>query len=337
MTGEDAARAGPPGHDPLRGPAQEQAGPHGQGHPPGHDHGHGDRHGPGHGHTQGDRLLGWAVAVNLALTALQIAGGLVSGSIALLADAMHNLSDALALLLAWAARRVARRAAHPAMSFGYGRAEAVAALVNHTALALVALYLAAEGLLRLIAPPPVEGWIVVAVAGVALAVDAATAALTWRMARESANIRAAFLHNLADALGSVVVIVAGSLILLYDWRLIDPLATLAISAYILWLVAREIRPVLGLLMLGAPAVPAPAEVRRLLEAVEGVAGVHHLHLWQIEEGRLSVEAHLVLAPGANAATVLRAARRALAAGAGIRHATLEPEADGAGCAEAALR
>lgn len=187
-----------------------------------------DHAGQGH-HRHGDRLLGWAVAVNLGLTAVQVAGGLVSGSIALLADAVHNLSDALALLLAWAARRVARRAATPAMSFGYGRAETVAALVNYTALALVALYLAAEGLMRLLDPPAVEGWVVVAVAGVALVVDAATAALTWRLARESSNIRAAFLHNLADALGSVVVIVAGTLILLYDWRLIDPLATLAIA------------------------------------------------------------------------------------------------------------
>lgn len=297
-----------------------------------------DHTGPGHHHhhhAAGDRLLGWAVAANLGLTAVQIAGGLVSGSIALLADAMHNLSDALALLLAWAARRVARRAATPAMSFGYGRAQTIAALVNYAALALVALYLAAEGLMRLLDPPAVEGWVVVAVAAVALAVDAATAALTWRLAKESANVRAAFLHNLADALGSVAVIVAGTLILLYDWRLIDPLATLAIAAYILWMVAGELRPVVRLLMLGAPEDPGPEAVASTLAAVPGVASVHHLHLWQIDEGRLAVQAHLVLADGADQARVLRAARAALAGRHAIAHATLEPEPFGAGCAEAA--
>ncbi|MCC6305908.1 MAG: cation transporter [Rhodobacteraceae bacterium] len=309
----------------------------------GHDHGggkdagrgRGHRHHGHHHHHHGDRALGWAVAVNLALTVVQVAGGLVAGSIALLADAMHNLSDALALLLAWAARRVARRRATPAMSFGYGRAEAVAALVNYTALVLVAFYLAAEGLVRLLDPPAVEGWIVVWVAGVALVIDALTAALTWRLARESANVRAAFLHNVADALGSVVVIVAGVLIILWDWRLIDPLATLAIAGYILWMVAGEVRPVVRLLMLGAPDDPGPAAVAATLGAVAGVASVHHLHLWQIDEGRLAVQAHLALADGADQPGVLRAARAALVRHHAIGHATLEPEPFGAPCAEGA--
>jgi cobalt-zinc-cadmium efflux system protein len=153
-----------------------------------------DHHGHGHGHgigaDAGDRRLGLAIAVNLALTVAQIAGGVLSGSVALIADAVHNLSDALSLLLAFVARRIARRPADAAMSFGYRRAESVAALMSYTALIVVALYLAGEGAMRLFDPPPVDGWIVVVVAGVALAVDTATALLTWRMAKESANVRA---------------------------------------------------------------------------------------------------------------------------------------------------
>ncbi len=197
-----------------------------------HDHGHHHHH-----HVDpdaGDTRVGMAVGVNLLLTVAQFIGGLLSGSLALIADAIHNLSDALSLVIAFAARKIARRPADDTMTFGYGRAEVVAALVNLTTLVVIGLLLVYEGLMRLVDPPEVEGWIVVILAGIALAVDLATVLLTVRMAKTSMNIRAAFLHNLADALGSVAVIVAGTLILLFDWRLVDPIVTLGISVYILW-------------------------------------------------------------------------------------------------------
>jgi cobalt-zinc-cadmium efflux system protein len=294
-----------------------------------HDHHHGHHHA-----AAGDRSLGLAVAVNLGLTAAQIVGGIVSGSVALIADAVHNLSDALALVLAFAARRIARRPPDLSMTFGYRRAETVAALMSYTALVVVALYLAGEAVVRLSDPPAVEGWIVIAVACIALGVDTATALLTWRLSRESANVRAAFLHNLADALGSVAVIVAGTLILLFDWRLIDPLATLAIAGWILWTALREMRPVIRLLMDAAPVAPDPGRVRAVMTGVAGVAGIHHLHVWQIDERRVAVEAHVELRPAAEPTAVVRAVKAALAAELGIGHSVLEPEPDGAGCADA---
>jgi len=281
----------------------------------------------------GDRRVAFAVAVNVLLTVVQIAGGILSGSVALLADAAHNLSDALSLAIAFIARRIARRPSDGAMTFGYGRAEVVAALVNYSTLIVIGLYLAFEAAWRLADPPGVDGWMVVVVAGGALVVDVATALLTLRLSRESMNIRAAFVHNLADALGSLGVIVAGGLILLYDWRLADPLATLGIAGYILWTALREIGPVIRILMLGSPPGLEAQEVLTEMERVAGVESVHHLHLWQLDEHRVSLEAHVVvdaldLATGREIGVRLRARLREAF---GIRHVTLDVESRQTAC------
>jgi cobalt-zinc-cadmium efflux system protein len=303
-----------------------------------HDHAHhGNGHGHGHHHLDpdaGDRRIAAAIGVNMLLTVAQVIGGILSGSLALIADAIHNFSDAISLIVAYGARRVARRPADATMTFGYGRAEVVAALVNYTTLIVIALYLVWEGVSRLIDPPEVEGWIVVILAGIALVIDAVTAALTWSMAKTSMNIRAAFLHNVADALSSVAVIVAGTLILLYDWRLIDPLVTLGISAYILWHVGREILPVIRILMLGSPDDIPREEVARALAETEGVAGVHHIHLWEIDENRRSVEAHVIVDRMENFPDVSARIKAMLGKRFGISHSTLQPELPGSGCPDA---
>ena len=292
-----------------------------------HDHSHGHHLDPG----AGDRRVMAAVAVNVLLTVAQIMGGIISGSMALIADAIHNFSDAISLIVAFVARRVGRRPADARMTFGYGRAEVVAALVNYTSLTVIALYLVYEGVARLIDPPEVQGWIVVILAGVALAVDAVTAALTYSMSKTSMNIRAAFLHNLADALSSLAVIVAGTLIILYDWRLVDPIVTLGISAYILWHVGREILPVIRVLMLGSPVGTAREDVRRAIETTEGVVGVHHIHLWEIDEGRRSVEAHVVVTRLDSFPATAERIKTMLRDRFGISHSTLQPETPSTGC------
>lgn len=242
----------------------------------------------------GDKRVVAAVFVNFLLTIVQIIAGVISGSLALIADAIHNLSDALSLVIAFAARRIARRPADAEMTFGYKRAEVVAALVNYTTLIVVAFYLAAEGVQRLLNPVAVEGWIVVVVAGVALLVDTITALLIFRLSKDSMNMRAAFVHNMADALGSIAVIIAGTLILLYDWRLVDPIVTLGISAYILWHAILGIKPVIRVLMLGSPSAVSAADVMRRLEDDPDVVDVHHMHLWMMGEHEASLDAHVVL-------------------------------------------
>ncbi len=304
-----------------------------------HDHGGQSRSHHGHHHPQikeGDRRMQAAVAVNLLLTAVQIIAGVISGSLALVADAIHNLSDALSLIIAFFARKIGRRPADAKMTFGYGRAEVVAALINYTTLIIVALYLAAQGVERLFNPAQVEGWIVVVVAGVALIIDTITALLVMRMARDSVNIRAAFLHNVADALGSVAVIIGGTLILLYDWRLVDPLITLLIAGYILWHAGREVGPVVRILMLGAPEDTALEEVITALRATDGIADLHHLHLWRMQEHETALEAHVVITEGTDPQEIKDRIKAQLFERFSIRHSTLEVERDGAGCKEAPL-
>ena len=281
----------------------------------------------------GDARVLWAIAVNIGLTLAQVVGGILAGSLALIADALHNFSDAISLVIAFAARRIARRPADAAMTFGYGRAEMVAALINYTTLIVIGLYLVYEAAIRAIDPQPVDGWLIVVIAGIALVVDALTAALTYRMSKTSVNIRAAFLHNLADAMGSVAVIVAGTLILLYDWRLIDPAATLLIAGYILWQSFSEIGGVIRMLMLGSPPDIETGQVVAELRGIEGVADVHHVHLWQMEERRAALDTHLVIAPGrwAEADRIKSAARAMLENSFGITHSTLEVECSGHAC------
>ena len=301
-----------------------------------HNHSHAHSHEKGH-HARaaemGDRRLAVAVAINLGLTIVQVAGGILSGSLALIADALHNLSDAGSLVIAFAAQRIGRRPADPRMTFGYGRAEIVAALINFTTLILIGVYLGYEAVMRLLDPQPVEGWTVVIVAGVALAVDVATAALTRARSQESMNVRAAFLHNIADALASVAVIVGGVVVILYDWTLIDPILTLLISAYVLWHGASEIGGAIRILMLGTPAELDAHEVVAAMRAETGIENVHHVHLWRFDERRIFLEAHLVLSDGSAAAEVKARVRRLLSEEFGVRHVTLETERSDEACQE----
>ncbi|MCI2400718.1 cation diffusion facilitator family transporter [Aliiroseovarius subalbicans] len=294
-----------------------------------HDHHH-------HHHTDpeaGDARVAWAVAANVALTLAQIVGGLLSGSVALIADAIHNLSDAASLAIAFFARKIARRPTDAGMTFGYKRAELVAALINYTTLIVIGFYLLYEGIMRFFDPPEVTGWLVIIVAGIALAVDAFTALMTWRMAKDSANIRAAFLHNVADALGSVAVIVVGILIVTFGWHLADPIATIGIATYILWMGLGEVRGVIHILMLGAPQGIEAEEVLAVMEAVDGIDSVHHLHIWQISEQVVSLEAHVV-ADAANwpdCANAKRAVKNVLRDRFAITHVTLDMEGPGDHC------
>ena len=273
-----------------------------------------------------DARLLVAIAVNGLLTVVQAVGGLLSGSLSLVADALHNLSDAGALLIALVARRIGRKPADRFQTFGYRRVELVGAVINATTLIVVGLYLVYEAVMRVVDPPPVAGWTVVIVAGVALVVDVVTALLTYSMARGSLNVRAAFIHNVTDALGSVAVIVAGILILRYQLYLADVVATFLIAGYALYHGVVITREATRILTLGVPAdIHVPALVDALL-AVDGVADVHHLHVWELDESQRSFEAHIVV----ERQDVMLAQRvtglvRSVLERYGITHATLECE------------
>lgn len=304
-----------------------------------HDHGHGHSHVHGHHHHHpgagaGDGRMVGALAVNLLLTLVQVAGGILAGSLALIADALHNFSDAISLGIAFAARKIARRPSDDSMTFGYVRAEIVAALINYTTLIVIGLYLAYEAMLRFFDPSPIAGWLIVAVAGVALAVDLVTALLTYRLSKSSMNIRAAFVHNLADALGSVAVIAAGTLIILFDWWIVDPIVTLVIAGYVLWLALSEIKGSIRILMLGTPPDLDIGALIAAMRAVDGVEDVHHVHVWAIDEHENTLEAHVVVADeaGPEADRVKEKIKALAFTRFGIGHATLELERASAPCA-----
>jgi cobalt-zinc-cadmium efflux system protein len=287
----------------------------------------------GHGHHHhvdpeaGDRRVFAAIAVNMGLTVAQVIGGIMSGSLALIADALHNFSDAISLIIAFGARKIARLPRDAEMTFGYGRVEVVAALINYTTLIVIGLYLLYEAAMRFANPQDVEGWIIVVIAGIALVVDVVTAMLTYTMSKSSVNIRTAFLHNVADALGSVAVIFAGTLILLYDWRLVDPIVTVMIAGYILWQSFHEIGPVIRILMLGSPPEIETEAVLHTVRGIDGVTGIHHAHFWQMDEHRAALDAHIVIAEGrwSDADAVKDRIKAALSDQFDIEHTTLELE------------
>lgn len=270
--------------------------------------------------------MGLAVAANMLLTLGQVAGGILSGSLSLIADALHNFSDAASLLIALFAVRISKKPPDELKTFGYRRAETIAALINLVTLVIIGLYLVAEAIKRFYSPQPIEGWIVVVLAGVALIVDVFTALLTYSQSKHSMNIKAAFLHNVSDALASVGVMIAGTLIILYGWIWTDAAVTLLISGYVLWQGFTNIPEVIHLLMEGTPEDIDIGEVIKEMEKNHNVKGVHHVHIWQLDESRNALEAHVVLEKGDfSMEQVKYSLKKMLHSNFAIEHSTLEFE------------
>ncbi len=286
-----------------------------------HDHGNG----AGDHVDVGTRRLGIAVAINLLLTVVQIVAGLAAGSLALIADSLHNLSDAAGLVLALVARRIAQRPADEDRTFGYGRAEVVGGLVNLSSVMVLAVYLLIEAASRSMAHPHVEGRIVVVVGAIALAVDVGTAILTYTLSKESVNIRAAFLHNVCDAAASVAVVVSGVLIVTLGWYWTDMAATAAISVYIVWLSIAPMKRCIRILMQSTPEQIRLADVAEAIRGIAGVNGLHHLHVWPIDERMTSLEARVVVddAPLSVVEDVRDRIADAMRERFGITHCTIE--------------
>ena len=296
-------------------------------------------HDHGHAHIDpesGDRRVAVAIWANGLLTVAQIVGGIFSGSLALIADALHNFSDMASLVIAFGARKISRRPADADMTFGYGRIEVVAALINYTTLIVIGFYLVYEGGMRMIDPPEVMGWTVVILGGIALVIDTLTAMLTYSMQKGSMNIRALFLHNLSDALASVAVIIGGTLIILFDMRWVDPAITIGIALYILYLSFTEIGGPIRTLMLGSPPDIDGAQVADALRKVEGVKDVHHVHLWQMQEHDVALDCHIVIDPASadRIDAIKNSVKDMLNEQFSIGHSTLELETSEQTCCDA---
>lgn len=277
-----------------------------------------------------DRRIIWSVVLNVGLTVAEVVGGVLSGSVALIADALHNFNDAMALVVTLVARRVSRRQADNQYTFGYKRAELIGATINLTALIVVGLFLIIEAIKRLIDPHPIDGWTVIIVAAIALAVDIGTAWLLWAMSKGSLNVRAAFIHNVSDALASVAVLVGGVCVVLWGVTVVDPLLTFLIAGYILYQGFKAMRGAVRILMQAAPVGMDIQEVIDTLNALDGVDHVHHAHVWQIDEHRRSLEAHVMVSEtdAAQWSAIKGRIKACLAQRFDIDHSTLEFEAPG---------
>ena len=285
------------------------------------------RHGD-HAHPQrGRNTLLIALAITLGYAIVEAAGGALFGSLALLSDAGHMFSDALALGLAAFAAWVGARPAGSRHSYGFARAEVVAAFVNGLALLLVVIFIAVEAVGRLLDPQPVAGLGVIMVATVGLVMNLFVAVIIGREAHDL-NTRAALLHVVGDLVGSVAAITAGAVIHFTGWQPIDPLLSIVIAVLILASTIRLLRNALHVLMEGVPAGLRMEEIAGALKELEGVRTVHDLHVWTISSGQSALSAHMELDDLARWPAMLERARRMLHGRFGIDHVTLQPEQTG---------
>ena len=270
------------------------------------------------------RLLWLATTLTLAYAGVEAGVGWWAGSLALVADAGHMVNDAAALALAAIAAWLAGRPASARHSYGFGRAELLAALVNSLALLILVAWIAVSAVQRLHDPQPVIGEAVSVAAAVGLGINLLVAWLLSRGAR-NLNVRAALLHVMGDLLGSVAALLSGLVIAFTGWTPMDPLLSLGISALIVVSSLRLLREALHGLMEGTPFNLAPEAVGQALATVPGVASVHDLHIWSVASEQTLLTAHLVVRDLRQWETVLEACHTLLTERFGIHHATLQPE------------
>jgi cobalt-zinc-cadmium efflux system protein len=288
------------------------------------EHRHGDSRHDHHLTTSGSRPLVIAVALTAGYALVELAGGLWSGSLALLADCGHMLTDAAALLFSLAANKVAQRPASARHSFGLARAEVVAAFVNSLALLAVVAWLVIEGIERIVHPVRVNGAAVLLIAAVGLAVNLVVAWVLSRH-RENLNMRAALLHVLGDLLGSVAALAAGAVIYFTGYTVADPLLSMLVSGLILRSTVGVLKESTLVLLDSVPAGVEFQQVGQALAKIDGVQSIHDLHVWSMVPGRNAVSAHLLVDRIERWPLILREARRVMAEEFGIDHVTLQPE------------
>jgi cobalt-zinc-cadmium efflux system protein len=297
--------------------------------------GHSHSHAHGHDHAPKDfgRAFAIGVLLNSAFVLIEAGFGLWSGSMALVADAGHNLSDVMSLLIAWGAAYMSTRPANSRFTYGYKSSSILAALAN-AGLLLVALgAILFETVDRLFAPARVEGWTMIWVAGVGILVNGATALLFASGRKHDINIRGAFLHMAADMLVSVGVVVAGVAILLTGELLIDPVTSLVIVFVIAFGTWGLLRDSVKLALHAVPDSIDDGAVRSYLSGLTGVAAVHDLHIWPMSTTETALTAHLVMPGGPPGDAFLHAIAHELEHRFGIGHATVQVETGAQDCAQ----
>jgi len=291
----------------------------------GHHHGQSGHEHHTEARPSSSRRLGIALGLTASFMVVEVVAGIMTGSLALLSDAGHMLTDAGALGLALWAQALGRRPRSERKTFGYRRAEILAAAANGIVLGITAIAVIVEAIRRLGAPPPVAGFPMLVVASAGLLLNLASAWVLSRGKGDDLNLRAAAAHVAADAAGSVAAIVAAALILLFGWRLADPITSVAISVLILFGTWRLLRDSTNVLMESVPAGIDIAVLESLARQTPGVRDVHDLHVWSIVGDAPVITAHVVIEAGAHGVEVARDVGRRIEERVGRCHVTVQPE------------
>ncbi len=250
-----------------------------------------------HKHTHsstGIRLL-ITVLLNLFITVVEVIGGIISGSLALISDALHNFSDAISVIISYIAIKLKERDSSSKHTFGFKRAEILAAVINSSVLVIISIYLFYEAILRFQNPEPIKGVLMTVVASIGLAANIAGTLLLKRDAKTSMNIRSSYFHLLSDAVSSVAVILGGLAITFWNMYWLDPLLTILISVYITRESFKILSDAIHVLMEGAPPDISIKEIQSEVEKLEKVENIHHVHIWTVGENDVHLEAHIDVA------------------------------------------
>ena len=291
---------------------------------PPHDHGHGHGHGHVHAPANFGKAFALGITLNTALVVAEAIYGYIGNSTALLADAGHNLSDVLGLVIAWGASSAARRAPSGRFTYGFRASTILAALANAVFLLVATGAIGWEAILRLREPEPVAGVTVMVVAGVGILINGFTALLFARGRKDDINIEGAYLHMAADAAVSLGVVVSAALIIWTGWLWLDPVTSLVICATILWSTTSLLRGSIDMSMAAAPKGTDLDAIKAFLLARPGVSGIHDLHVWPISTIETALTCHLVM-PAGSADAFLMETAQLLKTTYRIGHTTLQIE------------
>ena len=287
-------------------------------------HTHGHSH--GHAHATGS-ILRWSLAATAAFVLVELIAGFQAHSLALLSDAGHNFTDALALGLAWAGFYLQSKPADETKTYGYHRASVLSAFVNALTLVALSVWILYESVLRMRAPQPVNAGLMMAVAGLGLAMNGSIMLALRAASRNDINIRSAFVHMLGDALGSIAIVLGAVAIHYTGWVRVDPILSILIALLIVWTAWDIIRESLNILLEGLPRGIHLADVARSMGGVKGVLGVHDLHIWSLGSSTHALSCHVLIedVPPSESDTVLRSLNALLEGRFGITHTTVQFE------------
>jgi cobalt-zinc-cadmium efflux system protein len=254
----------------------------------GHSHG-------GHNHDHGDlkgKRLGLTIMLNLLITISQLIGGLFSGSLSLLSDAAHNFSDVIALIISWIADRLTHKKYSKSQTYGYKRAEVLAALINVVTIIVIAINIFIEGISRLFNPQEVTGLTVIILAGLSIVVNGLSVLIIKGDAKDNMNMRSAYLHLFSDMLTSIAVLVGGIMMYYFKVFWIDGLISLVIASYLLYTSSKLLFETLRVLMQFTPSYISLEEVKDRIESFEYIDNIHHVHIWQLTDNDIHFSAHI---------------------------------------------